>query len=311
MPANVESMFYTREAPWHGLGTRVEEAPDSITALQLAGLSWSVLSRRIYTAEGIMIPDYCANVRDTDDKVLGVVSSRYKIVQNEEAFNFTDDLIGEGVSYETAGSLQGGKKVWILARLPDRYFINGEKVDPYVVFMNTHDGSGSIKVSVTPVRVVCQNTLNLALSTAMRSWSAVHKGNIQNKLEEARETLALANGYMQSLKTNLEYLNQKSLVVREAEKIIKELIYTDESMPDSKRKNALKQQEDLLYRYHEAPDLKDLDHNAYRLINAVSDHATHSKPLRKTKNYQENLFSKVVDGHDLVDQAFKMILEVV
>ena len=311
MPANIESMFYVREAPWHGLGTRVEEAPNSITALQLAVLNWSVLSRKIYTAEGILIPDYCANVRDIDDKVLGVVGRRYKIVQNEEAFNFTDGLIGDGVTYETAGSLQGGKKVWILARLPDRYFINGEKVDPYVVFMNTHDGSGSIKVSVTPVRVVCQNTLNLALSTAMRSWSAVHKGNIQNKLEEARETLALANGYMQSLKTNLEYLNQKSLVVREAEKIIKELIYTDESMPDSKRKNALKQQEDLLYRYHEAPDLKDLDHNAYRLINAVSDHATHSKPLRKTKKYQENLFSKVVDGHDLVDKAYKMILEVV
>ena len=95
-----------------------------------------------------------ANVRDSDRKVLGVVTNRYKVIQNEEAFSFTDSLLGEGVRYETAGSLQGGKKVWLLARMPQDYIITGERISPYLVFSNTHDGSGAIKVALTPIRVV-------------------------------------------------------------------------------------------------------------------------------------------------------------
>lgn len=90
MAANVESMFYTREKPWHGLGTRVEEAPASADALRLAGLDWQVIQEPIFTDKGEIITGYKANVRDSDRKVLGVVSDRYRIVQNWEAFSFTD-----------------------------------------------------------------------------------------------------------------------------------------------------------------------------------------------------------------------------
>ena len=108
----------------------IMDAPASREALELAGLDWQVESRNIYSGTGAMIPGYRANVRSTDDAVLGVVSDRYRIVQNEEAFQFTDDLLGEGVTYETAGSLQGGKKVWMLARLPRKYLIAGDQVVP-------------------------------------------------------------------------------------------------------------------------------------------------------------------------------------
>ena len=130
MSANVETMFSVRETPWHGLGRIVMDAPASREALELAGLDWQVESRNIYSGTGAMIPGYRANVRSTDDAVLGVVSDRYRIVQNEEAFQFTDDLLGEGVTYETAGSLQGGKKVWMLAKLPEKYIIAGDEVTP-------------------------------------------------------------------------------------------------------------------------------------------------------------------------------------
>ena len=175
MPANVETMFSVRETPWHGLGRIIMDAPASREALELAGLDWQVESRNIYSGTGAMIPGHRANVRSTDDAVLGVVSDRYRIVQNEEAFQFTDDLLGEGVTYETAGSLQGGKKVWMLARLPRKYLIAGDQVVPYLVIFNSHDGSSGVKVAMTPIRVVCQNTLNLALNTAKRSWlSLIH-----------------------------------------------------------------------------------------------------------------------------------------
>ena len=178
MPANVETMFSVRETPWHGLGRIVMDAPASREALELAGLDWQVESRNIYSGTGSMIPGYRANVRSTDDAVLGVVSDRYRIVQNEEAFQFTDDLLGEGVTYETAGSLQGGKKVWMLARLPRKYLIAGDQIVPYLVIFNSHDGSSGVKVAMTPIRVVCQNTLNLALNTAKRSWTARHTENV-------------------------------------------------------------------------------------------------------------------------------------
>lgn len=112
------------------LGVSVEEAPTSEQALKLAGLDWNVIQKSIYTADGTKVDGYRANVRDRDNRVLGVVSDRYKVVQNSEAFKFTDTLLGEGVRYETAGSLQEGRKVWILARLPREYIITGERISP-------------------------------------------------------------------------------------------------------------------------------------------------------------------------------------
>ena len=97
MAANVETMFSTREKPWHGLGTIVAEAPASKEALALAGLDWKVIQKKIYTGDRQRITGYRANVRDTDNKLLGVVSDRYHVVQNEDAFAFTDSLLGEEI----------------------------------------------------------------------------------------------------------------------------------------------------------------------------------------------------------------------
>ena len=94
---------------------------------------------------------------------------------------------------------------------------------------------------------------------------------------------------------------------KKAEAIIRDLIMIDEQMPQTQKKNLLRQREDILYRYHEAPDLRELDHNAYRLINAVSDFATHADPVRRRSNYQESLFAKVVDGHSMIDRAYEMV----
>ena len=130
MPANVETMFYVREKPWHGLGTEVQDAPMSIDALVLAGLDWTVEQKNVCAEDGSLIPGYRVNTRSTDNAALGIVSDRYKVVQNEDAFQFTDDLLGAGVTYETAGALQGGRKVWMLARMPHRYIIAGMKSRP-------------------------------------------------------------------------------------------------------------------------------------------------------------------------------------
>lgn len=177
MAHEVETMFYAREKPWHGLGERVEEALCSFDALKLGGLNWTVIQKPIFTNDYIEVTGYKANVRSKDDKVLGVVTDRYKVVQNSTAFEFTDSLLGDGIRYETAGSLQEGRKVWLLARLPEIYKVAGDDVNSYLVFSNSHDGSGAIRCCITPIRVVCQNTLNLALHDAHRIWSTIHVGD--------------------------------------------------------------------------------------------------------------------------------------
>lgn len=307
MAANVESMFYLREKPWHGIGTRVMTAPDSKNALIYAGLDWKVLQKPVYTEDNHLIPGYKANVRDSDEQVLGVVTDRYKVVQNEEAFAFTDELLGLGVRYETAGSLQNGRKVWLLAKLPQEYIITGEQISPYLVFFNSHDGSGAIKAALTPIRVVCNNTLNLALQTAKRTWSTIHTGDIRSKMKEAEESLLLSRKYMAALGAEIEELQKKKLSDKQVMDYIEILLPMEENATPQQKKNISRLREDMQMRYFDAPDLKKVGKNAYRFINAVSDFATHSTPLRKTANYKENIFARTVDGNPMIDRAYQMV----
>lgn len=307
MVANVETMFYTREKPWHGLGIRVAEAPSSEEALRLAGLDWQVKQEPVYTDTGEAIPGYKANIRDRDRRVLGVVTDRYKIIQNQEAFAFTDALLGKGVRYETAGSLQGGRRVWLLARLPKEYIISGEQVSPHLVFSNTHDGSGAVKVALTPVRVVCCNTLNLALDTAKRSWSMIHTGNIRDKLQEAEDTLFMAEAYMMQLGKEFGNLQRQKITDRQEAEYIEMLLPLEKDATAIQNKNITKLREDMAHRYYDAPDLQGTGKNAYRFLNAVSDFATHAKPLRRTANHKENLFMRTMDGNPLIDKAYQLV----
>lgn len=306
MAALVESMFSVREKPWHGLGTIVKEAPTSEEALRLAGLDWDVVQSPIYTNHG-KVEGYKANIRSTDRQVLGVVSDRYRIVQNTEAFSFTDELLGQGVRYETAGSLMGGRKVWLLARLPREFIIAGERISPYLVFSNTHDGSGAVRVAVTPIRVCCNNTLNLALSTAARSFSMVHTGDVKEKVSEAKQTLFMADNYMENLGREFERLRKQKISDQQVREYIDQLLPIEPGASSVTVKNMKKLRNDMAMRYFDAPDLRGVGNNAYRFINAVSDFATHAEPIRRTKNYQENLFMKTYEGNPMIDRAYQLV----
>ncbi|MCL2285233.1 MAG: DUF945 domain-containing protein, partial [Firmicutes bacterium] len=255
MPAAVESMFYVRVAPWHGLGTCVETALTSGDALRESGLDWNVFQRPILTDNQVPIPGYKANIRDTDNRILGVVTDRYKIVQNHEAFAFVDALLGEGVRFETAGSLHEGRKVWMLAKLPNEYSLGGEEIAPYLVFSNSHDGNSSIRVAMTPIRVVCQNTLNLALGNAKRSWSTVHIGNLAHKMDEAHNTLQLAARYMDNLGDEFNRLSRITLPDTRVMEYIEMLLPMNEDPTDIHKRNIEQIREDLKVRYFDAPDL--------------------------------------------------------
>lgn len=309
MAANVENMFSVRETPWHGQGVIVADAPTSSEAIKLAGLDWVVKPQPIFLADGTEIPDNVCNVRESDGSPLGIVGTRYSIIQNSEAFEFTDSLLGEGVKYETAGSLKNGKLIWLLAKLPDKFEVLGEKVDPYVCFTNSHDGSGAVKVICTNVRVVCNNTLNMALRSASRTWSARHTASVTQKLEQARQTLELAENYMKATNDLFEDLYKVKTGDLTIKRFVDNVIPITEAMTQRQKDNATKIRNDILFRYNEAPDLKVLDRTGARFIQAVADTTSHMNPARQTAKFAENRFKRSLEGNDLLNKAIDIVLE--
>lgn len=309
MSHEVESCFSVREVPWHGLGTIVQDAPTSTEAIKLAGLDWSVHSRPVYTemsnGEKMLVEGQKANVRSTDNKVLGMVSDRYKIVQNSDAFDFTDALVGEGCRYETAGSLFGGKKIWLLASLPEQKIIDDAFI-PYVCFTNAHDGFGSIQAIMTPTRVVCNNTLNLALSTARRKWSTKHVGDLSSKLAEARHTLELANDYMTNLAAEADRLVEVKVTDEKLQEVLDALFPTNPEDTDRKKRN-MQELKDRFMVCMFAPDILKFKGTAWGLVNAASDFATHVAPKRAVDSYRESNFNRVLDGHAIIDTVYSKV----
>lgn len=308
MAALIESLFSVRETPWHGQGIIVQDAPTSEEAIRLAGLDWKVEQKPIFLENGTKIEGNYANVRSSDGKALGIVGDRYKIVQNTDAFAFTDALLGEGVRYETAGSLKNGKVIWLLAKMPESIEILGDKVDPYMVFTNTHDGSGAVRVCMTPVRVVCNNTLNAAMRGARRVWSARHTGSITNKLDDAKETLQFASQYIEATKQTFEELHKVKLNEFTLYRMVNNIIPITENMTDRQKTNQKAIRDDIILRYNEAPDLKVLDQTGARLVQAVADTTSHMEPFRQTANFKENRFKRTLDGNEILDKTVNIIL---
>ena len=210
----------------------------------------------------------------------------------------------------------------MLARMENTWLAE-ENVDPYLVFTNAHDGTGAVRVAIVPVRVVCQNTLNLALSQASRHWSCAHKGNIQDKLEEAKFTLANANQYMEALEEEFGELKLKHVSEKQVKDMTEKLLQIEFAQMynraiktgkiiDFKQQNAEekinRKRTDILNIYFDKPDLRGTEHTAFRFVNAVSDYATHTTDHRNTKTYQENLFMKTVDGNNLIDTSYQLAL---
>jgi len=196
------SMFYVDEVPWHGLGIRLAGPATTAEAIRAANLDWPVSKQRLFIQQGsshVPVHDRYAVMRppqgnESGDVVLGVVGKDYTPLQNDEAFAFFDHIVGKGAAvYHTAGALGQGERVWILAKLPDTIRVVGDDVtDKYLLLANSHDGSSAVQIKFTPIRVVCNNTLTLALSQG-DTIRIPHTRNVRAMLQQAEDTLGIIN----------------------------------------------------------------------------------------------------------------------
>lgn len=233
------SFFSVQQKAWHNLGQVVETYPTSAEAIKCAGLDFEVIKSPLYThgtgvtigndgeiKEGgnILLPGNFATMRTDTNQVFRVVGKDYQIVQNADAFAFFDAIVGggEGILYETAGALGNGERIFITAKLPDYIRVgNGDDVTEKYIFLTTsHDGTGSITAAFTPVRVVCQNTLNAALGNMSNVVRIRHTSGAKQRLENAHKVMGLAN----QLSTQLEGIFNGWTKVRICDEEVKKLI---------------------------------------------------------------------------------------
>lgn len=223
----VEKMFYVGETPWHGLGVALDQAPSISEAISAAGLDWAVGLRDLFTANGVKV-SHRATVRETDGSILGVVGPRYQPLQNAAALDWFQPFVDSGEAVlHTAGSLDGGKKVWILAQLnrDPSVIVPGDEVRKFILLSNSHDGTTAVRPGFTPIRVVCANTLAAAhCSTASRLLRVRHTSKISSNLEKVREIMNAANAEFEATADQYRYLASKAFNRADVRRYVKILL---------------------------------------------------------------------------------------
>jgi phage/plasmid-like protein (TIGR03299 family) len=211
-------MAYTGKTPWHKLGVAVDHPMTAAEAIEQAGLDWEVIGTPVrYMVDDALhtYPERQVLVRADNNFPLQTCSNSYKIVQNREAFNFFDGVVGAGEAvYETAGSLKGGRRIWIMAKLPGTLEIGRDDlVEKFILLANSHDGSMQVTMKLTPIRVVCDNTLSAAIDGRDKDLEVRlrHTGNILNRMESTRRALGLTEAYFALFAQNATRMTEKKI----------------------------------------------------------------------------------------------------
>ena len=206
----VETMAYAGELPWHGLGTKVVADLTPEQMMQKAGVDWSVEKQDLMTSGGSVVKNKQALVRSSDGAVLDVVGKGWNPVQNADAFNFFEEYVKAGdMQMHTAGSLDNGKMVWALAKTNDAFeLFDGDVTENYFLFSNPHQFGKAIDIRMTPIRVVCNNTLTLSLNKESDSMLKVNHRK-EFDVAEVKEQMGIAREKLDQYKSMAEFLGSK------------------------------------------------------------------------------------------------------
>lgn len=248
MPHEVETMTFAtpRGLPWHiGETADVSVGRDDLgtsdEVLVAGGIDWTVTQRHLYVPDGTggfeEVPGWVGNVRDSDNKTLGVVRPSYKLVQNADLLAFGDMLVDSGeAKWDTAGSLRGGQLVFASMVLPDGIKVPGDDSghDLYLLLTNGHDGWHSLKGVVTVVRAVCMNTVSAALGGAQHVFNIKHNQTLDGMLMEARRALGITFQYAEVFEQTAGQLVGKTFSEGEVESIFRTLWPVPDGIAPSK-----------------------------------------------------------------------------
>lgn len=321
--------MYANNPAWHRLGTVVyqgtKHAPNSEEAITAAHLGWIVEKKKIFLADGTLVPHQWATVRADTNTPLGIVGDRYSIQQNTESFDFLDSMMQDGIMrYESAMALDGGRKVALLARMPEVDVIaEGDSSLRYILFSTTHDGTGSINVLPTSVRVVCANTLRMAMSEGKGSGNVMsirHTASKGDRLKKAAKWISQFSDKFTLYADNARHLAEVKFDKVECQQYLNELFPTNEEMTSRQLENIKKRIEIVRNSFlDESNMLPSIKGTWWHLFNAITHSVDHSTKYRvrgytddkqKMRLLRENRFENLLEGAgaDFKDKAFALAL---
>jgi len=276
----------TRTTTFANIGTDITGLKTSKEVLDASNLNYTVVKRNMYLRNQvgnlIDFPDKKFTVVEGTDRVLGVVSSKYEVCQNRDAFSFIDYISGneEGFEYVKAGETQNGL-IYIIAKIPD-VTLMGDSITPYIIFQNSHDGFNSVKATICPLRIVCQNQFNISFRESHNTVRIIHSAKMDNRMLAAREMMKDVATYMRTFEDKAEHLATKQISHEEILKIFNEVFeYKPEKMSDRQKRTFDEMRTDFFNCYN-ADDNQNFKGTAWGVMNGAADFLTHRRSVRQT-----------------------------
>lgn len=312
------SFVSNSEKAWHGLGQIVEKAMTAEEAIDLANLDYEVAKTTIHAKiegeDGGLIyqpfaEKFATYRKDTND-TLGIVGSRYEIVQNRDAFGFFDAIVDSGEAiFETAGVLGNGEKIFVTAKLPNDMLVNGEPCEKYIILTNSHDGSSSIIAGFTTIRIVCNNTLQAALKGLSNKVSIQHRGGAKEKLAEAYKVMNIASSYMNEVESIFNQMSDTKLNPDELKSYIMDVMkpeYKNANESEEVVSTRLKNQVEAIFDFantHPTQTTEAAQGTLWGAYNSISGYYNYIAPFRT----QEDKFNSQMFGNanNKINKAFE------
>lgn len=290
--------------PWHKLGTVVSGLLTAKEAIQAAHLDWVVDFAPITVCgKEINQNEYRATVRRDTLETLGIVKARYEVIQNSECFDFMDSLVADGeLKYETAGALRGGKQVWMLAKYDGEIEINSDKHEQYLLLVTSHDGSKCLECMWTSVRVVCANTLSIALNGRSNSIKIRHSASWESKRDEAKRVLGLTQDYFANMREVLSGMNEQAMNQDDMSVFSKLLFPAKNEQDVPTRTSNIRWGVDRLFNRGAG----NMGASRWDALNAVTDYVDHQSTLRgeNSTRLESSLFGT---GAAIKQKAFDLL----
>lgn len=315
---NCYSFFSVNQKAWHGLGQVVKDYPNSREAIRFAGLDYSVVKLSLHTHDiihedsllyskplEIKVPDFYATLRTDTKQVLGLVGKDYEIVQNVDAFSFFDSIVeGDGIQYETAGALGKGERIFITAKLPGYIKVGSEDlIEKYLFLTTSHDGFGSITAAFTPVRIVCQNTLNAAMHNHSNALKIRHTSNAKERLEQAHKVMGISSRLSEELQNIFSKWSKVRINDREVKKLIqlamipnKEVLHYLQTGKDDELSTCFKNMVDTVYGYAMSSPTQQTDTTKGTVFGAYNAVTGYFQNVRSYKDDEAKVKSLLFGG---------------
>ena len=310
---NQTAFVTARQSGWHQLGTTLPDVFDADTALKVGHLAnWNVRKELVQTASGLLLPSTYAVVRDnpftgqpepltTNGRTVG---EQYVPIQNEDHTDLLNTLVDEsGAHFETAGSLYGGKNVFVTMKLPQTMEIGGkggDQVETYIAALNNHDGTAAFKLLITPVRIVCANTQAAAIKQAKSSFAIRHTKSGPQCIEEARNALGLTFKYLEGFQAEADKMIQQSMTDAEFAKLVDQLVgKPDFTKPEARStKSLMAVRDDLFHCWYDSETNVDIRKTRWAGYQAVTEFTDWMYPVRGDGQEQKRALRTVTGGND-------------